>query len=99
MVLAAPGTVAAHASFTARLHLLTEAEGGRHSPVTDGYRPQFYLRTADVPGRLVLAAPAAPGDTVEVGVVLGSPAAVEPGLGFAVREGGRTVAAGTVLAV
>ena len=99
MVLAAPGTVAAHASFTARLHLLTEAEGGRHSPVTDGYRPQFFLRTADVPGRLVLAAPAAPGDTVDVGVVLGSPAAVEPGLGFAVREGGRTVAAGTVLAV
>jgi elongation factor Tu len=98
-VLVAPGSVAGHGSFTARLYLLTEAEGGRHKPVVDGYRPQFFLRTADVPGRLVLAAPAAPGDTVEAGVVLGSPAAVEPGLGFAVREGGRTVAAGTVLTV
>ncbi|MEU8245534.1 elongation factor Tu [Nonomuraea sp. NPDC048916] len=99
MVLAAPGSQRARRSFTARLYLLTPEEGGRRRPVASGYRPQFYLRTTDVPGELVLAGPARPGDTVEVTVELGKAVAVEPGLGFAIREGGLTVGAGTVLTV
>ncbi|GGO63981.1 elongation factor Tu [Nonomuraea cavernae] len=99
MVLAAPGSQRAHRTFTARLHLLTPEEGGRRRPVAPGYRPQFYLRTTDVPGQLLLDGPAQPGDTVEVTVELGKAVAVEPGLGFAIREGGLTVGAGTVLAV
>jgi elongation factor Tu len=100
MVLAAPGSLSAHSRFTARLYLLTGEEGGRTSAVASGYRPQFYLRTTDVPGRLDLPdGLALPGDTVEASVELGRPVALEPGLGFAVREGGRTVAAGTVLSV
>jgi elongation factor Tu len=101
MVLAAPGTQTAHRRFTARLHLLTAAEGGRRSPVASGYRPQFYLRTTDVPGRVELPGDglALPGDSVDVTVELGRPVALEPGLGFAVREGGLTVAGGTVLAL
>ncbi|WP_101789725.1 elongation factor Tu [Nonomuraea indica] len=99
MVLAAPGSRRAHRSFTARIRLLTAEEGGRRGPVAPGYRPQFYLRTTDVPGELVLDGPARPGDTVEVRVELGRPVAVEPGLGFAIREGGLTVGAGTVLTV
>ncbi|MBO3747665.1 elongation factor Tu [Streptosporangiaceae bacterium NEAU-GS5] len=100
MVLAAPGSQRAHHRFVARLHLLTADEGGRRSPVSTGYRPQFYLRTTDVPGRVELPGdgPALPGDSVEVTVELGRPVALEPGLGFAVREGGLTVAGGTVLA-
>ncbi|WP_084963544.1 elongation factor Tu [Thermoactinospora rubra] len=98
-VLAAPGTQRAHRVFTARLYLLTAEEGGRRKPVGPGYRPQFYLRTTDVPGRLDLDGEAQPGDTVEVRVELGKPVALEPGLGFAVREGGLTVGAGTVLKV
>lgn len=99
MVLAAPGSRRAHRSFTARIRLLTAEEGGRRGPVAPGYRPQFYLRTTDVPGELALDGPARPGDTVEVRVELGRPVAVEPGLGFAIREGGLTVGAGTVLTV
>jgi elongation factor Tu len=111
-VLAAPGSQTAHRRFTARVYLLTAAEGGRHTAVVSGYRPQFFLRTADVPGRMELtvleAGPgggsepgtelALPGDTVEVTVELGRPVAIEAGLGFAIREGGRTVGAGTVVA-
>ncbi|MFD9945207.1 elongation factor Tu [Nonomuraea sp. NPDC059023] len=99
MVLAEPGTQQARSSFTARVYLLTAEEGGRRKPVADGYRPQFYLRTTDVPGRIDLAAPAQPGDTVEVEVELGKAVALEEGLGFAIREGGLTVGAGTVVAV
>ncbi|MFI6901580.1 elongation factor Tu [Nonomuraea sp. NPDC050394] len=99
MVLAGPGTQRARSSFTARVYLLTAEEGGRRKPVADGYRPQFYLRTTDVPGRIDLAAPARPGDTVEVEVELGKAVALEEGLGFAIREGGLTVGAGTVVAV
>jgi elongation factor Tu len=99
MVLAAPGSQRARRSFTARIYLLTAGEGGRRGPVAPGYRPQFYLRTTDVPGELLLPAPAEPGDTVEVEVALGKAVAVEPGLGFAIREGGLTVGAGTVLTV
>ena len=99
MVLAAPGSQRARRSFTARLYLLTPEEGGRRRPVSPGYRPQFYLRTTDAPGELLLDGPARPGDTVEVAVELGKAVALEPGLGFAIREGGLTVGAGTVLTV
>ncbi|MFF9110282.1 MULTISPECIES: elongation factor Tu [unclassified Streptomyces] len=100
-VVAAPGSVVPRGRFTARLFLLPAREGGRTTPVATGYRPQFYLRTADVVGSLDLgeAALARPGDTVEVTVDLGRAVPLEPGLGFAVREGGRTVGAGTVTAV
>ncbi|HUR06743.1 MAG TPA: elongation factor Tu, partial [Nonomuraea sp.] len=97
--LAAPGSQRARRSFTARIYLLTPEEGGRRRPVASGYRPQFYLRTTDVPGELVLDDPAQPGDTVEVRVELGKAVPLEPGLGFAIREGGLTVGAGTVLDV
>ncbi|WP_037577953.1 elongation factor Tu [Phaeacidiphilus oryzae] len=102
MVVAAVGSVSVHTRCTARLHLLSAAEGGRRTPVTTGYRPQFYLRTGDVVGDITLGGGLArllPGETAEVSVVLGRPVPLEPGLGFAVREGGRTVAAGTVLEV
>ncbi|MFD1542776.1 elongation factor Tu [Nonomuraea guangzhouensis] len=99
MVLAAPGSQRARRSFTARIYLLTPEEGGRRRPVASGYRPQFYLRTTDVPGELLLDEAAQPGDTVEVRVELGKAVALEPGLGFAIREGGLTVGAGTVLDV
>ncbi|MBG0832533.1 elongation factor Tu [Planomonospora sp. ID67723] len=100
-VLAAPGSQTAHRRFTARVYLLTEAEGGRRTAVATGYRPQFYLRTTDVPGRMDLGGEglALPGETVEVTVELGRPVALETGLGFALREGGRTVGAGTVTAL
>ncbi|RJL29988.1 elongation factor Tu [Bailinhaonella thermotolerans] len=98
MVLAAPGTLSAHRRFTARLYLLTESEGGRHRPITSGYRPQLYLRTADVPGTLTLRDTdlALPGDTVVADIELAKPTAVDHDLGFALREGGRTVAAGVI---
>ncbi|MFI6318051.1 elongation factor Tu [Nonomuraea sp. NPDC050556] len=99
MVLAAPGSQRALRSFTARIYLLTPEEGGRRKPVGDGYRPQFYLRTTDVPGRIDLDAAALPGETVDVRVELGKAVALEDGLGFAIREGGLTVGAGTVTAV
>ncbi|MFI7149196.1 elongation factor Tu [Nonomuraea sp. NPDC050022] len=99
MVLAAPGSQRARRSFTARIYLLTPEEGGRRRPIASGYRPQFYLRTTDIPGQLLLDDPAQPGDTIEVRVELGKAVALEPGLGFAIREGGLTVGAGTVLDV
>ncbi|MBU2693972.1 MULTISPECIES: elongation factor Tu [Pimelobacter] len=100
-VLVAPGSVTPHARFRANLHALSTAEGGRHTPFAADYRPQFYFRTTDVSGGMDLGevAVVAPGDTVEVVVELGKPVAMEVGLGFAVREGGRTVAAGTVVAL
>ncbi|HEX4815276.1 MAG TPA: elongation factor Tu [Nonomuraea sp.] len=99
MVLAGPGSQRARTSFTARVYLLTAEEGGRRRPIASGYRPQFYLRTTDVPGELVLDGPGRPGDTVEARVRLGKAVALEPGLGFAIREGGLTVGAGTILTV
>ncbi len=99
MVLAEPGSQRERTSFRARVYLLTPEEGGRRRPIASGYRPQFYLRTTDVPGELLLDGPAEPGETVEVAVELGRPVALEPGLGFAVREGGLTVGAGTILSV
>ncbi|MET8769495.1 elongation factor Tu [Streptomyces sp. NPDC004658] len=100
-VVAAPGSVVPGRRFTARVYVLSAREGGRTTPVVSGYRPQFYIRTADVVGSVDLGevAVARPGDTVEMSVELGREVPLEPGLGFAVREGGRTVGAGTVVAV
>ncbi|MEV0443630.1 elongation factor Tu [Streptomyces spectabilis] len=100
-VVAAPGSVRPSRRFTAQVYVLSAREGGRTTPVTTGYRPQFYIRTADVVGDIGLgeAAVARPGDTVAMTVELGRDVPLEPGLGFAIREGGRTVGAGTVTAV
>jgi elongation factor Tu len=100
-VVAAPGSVTPSRRFTARARILSAREGGRRTPVATGYRPQFYIRTADVVGDVDLgeAGTARPGETVDMTVELGTAVPLEPGLGFAVREGGRTVAAGTVTAV
>ncbi|MFF1405677.1 elongation factor Tu [Streptomyces sp. NPDC058294] len=100
-VVTAPGSVVPARRFSARVYVLPGREGGRTTPVTTGYRPQFHLRTADVVGRVDLggAGVARPGETVEMSVELGREVPLEPGLGFAVREGGRTVGAGTVIAV
>ncbi|CAM5245143.1 elongation factor Tu [Streptomyces aurantiogriseus] len=100
-VVAAPGSVVPRRRFSAQVYVLSAAEGGRSTPVATGYRPQFYIRTADVVGDVDLgeAAVARPGDTVAMTVELGREVPLEPGLGFAIREGGRTVGAGTVIAV
>ncbi|MFC9160177.1 elongation factor Tu [Streptomyces fungicidicus] len=100
-VVAAPGSVVPSRRFTARVYVLSAREGGRATPVSTGYRPQFYIRTADVVGAVDLGgtAVARPGDTVTMTVELGRDVPLESGLGFAVREGGRTVGAGTVTAV
>ncbi|OHV37046.1 MULTISPECIES: elongation factor Tu [Pseudofrankia] len=100
-VLAAPGSVTVHQRFAARVHLLAPAAGGRRTAIASGYRPQFYLRTTDVVGEVDLGevGVALPGDTAEMTVRLGKPVPLEDGLGFAIREGGRTVGAGTVVAV
>jgi elongation factor Tu len=100
-VVAAPGSVVPSRRFTARVYVLSGHEGGRKTPLTSGYRPQFYIRTADVVGDVDLGATAVarPGETVSMTVELGRAVPLEPGLGFAVREGGRTVGAGTVTAV
>ncbi|MFH8486635.1 elongation factor Tu [Streptomyces longisporoflavus] len=100
-VVAEPGSVSPSRRFTARVYVLSTKEGGRSTPIATGYRPQFYLRTADVVGDVDLGAVAVarPGDTVTVTVELGRDMPLEPGLGFAIREGGRTVGAGTVTEV
>ncbi|MGW7268846.1 elongation factor Tu [Streptomyces sp. NPDC054842] len=100
-VVAAPGSVVPRRRFSARVYVLSTREGGRTTPVATGYRPQFYIRTADVVGDVDLgdAAVARPGDTVTMTVELGREVPLEPGLGFAIREGGRTVGAGTVTSV
>ncbi|MEU0333620.1 elongation factor Tu [Streptomyces sp. NPDC006193] len=100
-VVAAPGSVVPSRRFTARVYVLSGREGGRTTPVRSGYRPQFHIRTADVTGVVDLgeAGTARPGETVVMTVELGRAVPVEPGLGFAVREGGRTVGAGTVTSV
>ncbi|MGW1983007.1 elongation factor Tu [Streptomyces collinus] len=100
-VVAAPGSVVPSRRFSARVYLLSGKEGGRTTPVASGYRPQFYIRTAAVVGDIELTTVpvARPGQTVEMTVELGREVPLEPGLGFAIREGGRTVGAGTVLTV
>jgi elongation factor Tu len=100
-VVAAPGSVVPRSRFSAQVYVLSTREGGRSTPVATGYRPQFYIRTADVVGSVDLGetAVARPGETVTMTVELGRDMPLEPGLGFAIREGGRTVGAGTVTAL
>jgi len=101
-VLAAPGSIHPHTHFKAEVYVLTKEEGGRHTPFFPGYRPQFYIRTTDVTGAIVLPEDAEmvmPGDNVQMGVELITPVAIEEGLRFAIREGGRTVGAGVVTSI
>ncbi|MET9364225.1 elongation factor Tu [Streptomyces sp. NPDC006632] len=97
-VVAEPGSITPGRRFTAQVYVLSAREGGRSTPMATGYRPQFYIRTADVVGDVDLGelAVARPGETVTMTVELGRDTPLEPGLGFAIREGGRTVGAGTV---
>jgi elongation factor Tu len=102
MVLAQPGTITPHTEFTAQVYVLTKEEGGRHTPFFDGYRPQFYFRTTDVTGTVHLPEETKmvmPGDHTEMRVELIQPIAMEEGLRFAIREGGRTVGAGRVVKI
>ncbi|WP_033473338.1 elongation factor Tu, partial [Bordetella bronchiseptica] len=98
-VLAKPGSINPHTDFTAEVYILSKEEGGRHTPFFNGYRPQFYFRTTDVTGTIDLPADkemVLPGDNVSMTVKLLAPIAMEEGLRFAIREGGRTVGAGVV---
>ena len=101
-VLAKPGTIHPHTKFKGQVYVLKKEEGGRHTPFFNNYRPQFYFRTTDVTG--VIALPEGtemcmPGDNVEMDVELITPIAIEEGLRFAIREGGRTVGSGVVVKV
>jgi elongation factor Tu len=99
MVIAKPGSIKPHRHFKAEVYVLRKEEGGRHTPFVTGYRPQFYFRTTDVTGEIRLPSGVEmvmPGDNVNMEVVLVSPVAIEVGLRFAIREGGRTVGAGVV---
>ncbi len=99
MVLAKPGTITPHTRFQAEVYVLTKEEGGRHTPFFNGYRPQFYFRTTDVTGVVTLPEGlemVMPGDNVEVTIALIAPIAMDEGLRFAIREGGKTVGAGVV---
>ena len=101
-VLAKPGTVTCHSKFTAQVYVLTKDEGGRHTPFFNNYRPQFYFRTTDVTGVCELPAGTEmcmPGDNVEMTITLIHPVAMEQGLTFAIREGGRTVGSGRVATI
>jgi len=98
-VCAKPGTITPHTKFEAEVYILTKEEGGRHTPFFKGYKPQFYIRTTDVTGNIELPADVEmvmPGDKVNMNVTLGSPIAMDEGLRFAIREGGKTVGAGVV---
>jgi elongation factor Tu len=102
MVLAKPGTIKPHTKFKAEVYVLTKDEGGRHTPFFTKYRPQFYFRTSDVTGSITLpegVEMVMPGDNVSVDVELFAPVAMEKGLRFAIREGGRTIGAGRVAEV
>jgi elongation factor Tu len=101
-VLAKPGSITPHRKFQGEVYVLSKEEGGRHTPFFNGYRPQFYMRTTDVTGNVTLpegTEMVMPGDNVTVGIELITPVAVEEGLRFAIREGGRTVGAGVVTKV
>jgi elongation factor Tu len=101
-VLAKPGSIAPHTRFQAEVYVLGKEEGGRHTPFFPGYRPQFYIRTTDVTGSITLpegTEMVMPGDNVQMGVELITPVAIEEGLRFAIREGGRTVGAGVVTSI
>ena len=98
-VLSVPGSITPHTKFEAQVYVLSKEEGGRHTPFFKGYRPQFYVRTTDVTGEVTLpdgVEMVMPGDDVAVTVELISPVAMEDGMKFAIREGGRTVGAGVV---
>jgi elongation factor Tu len=98
-VLAKPGSITPHTAFESQVYVLAKDEGGRHTPFLNGYRPQFYLRTTDVTGEIQLpegTEMVMPGDNVNMNVELIAPIALEEGLRFAIREGGRTVGAGRV---
>jgi elongation factor Tu len=102
MVIAKPGSITPHTEFTAQVYVLKKEEGGRHTPFHNNYRPQFYLRTLDVTGEIQLpegTEMVMPGDDVEIRVKLIYPVAVNVGLRFAIREGGRTVGAGQVIKI
>ncbi|MEO0165762.1 MAG: elongation factor Tu, partial [candidate division WOR-3 bacterium] len=99
MVVAKPGTINPHRRFKAEVYVLKKEEGGRHTPFFNGYRPQFYMRTTDVTGVVKLpegVEMVMPGDNANLEVELIAPVAIEQGLRFAIREGGRTVGAGVV---
>jgi elongation factor Tu len=99
MVLAKPGSIKPHTKFNAEVYVLTKEEGGRHTPFFKGYRPQFYFRTTDVTGTCELPEGmemVMPGDNVQMTIELIIPVAMDEGLRFAIREGGRTVGAGVV---
>jgi elongation factor Tu len=101
-VLAKPGSIKPHTHFNAEIYVLTKEEGGRHTPFFNGYRPQFYFRTTDVTGVAELpegVEMVMPGDNIRINVKLITPIAIEEGLRFAIREGGRTVGAGVVTSV
>jgi elongation factor Tu len=101
-VLAKPGSIEPHAKFKAAVYALTKEEGGRHNPFFSGYRPQFYFRTTDITGTVTLPEDkqmVMPGDNTEITVELIHAIAMDPGLRFAIREGGRTVASGRVTEV
>jgi elongation factor Tu len=101
-VLAKPGSITPHTKFTAEIYVLSKDEGGRHTPFFQGYRPQFYFRTTDVTGSIELPAGTEmvmPGDNISITVALIQPIAMEEGLRFAIREGGKTVGAGVVAKV
>jgi len=98
-VLAKPGSITPHTIFNAEAYVLTKEEGGRHTPFFNGYRPQFYFRTTDVTGVVKLpegTEMVMPGDNINVEIELITPVAMDEGLKFAIREGGRTVGAGVV---
>jgi elongation factor Tu len=101
-VLAKPGSITPHTKFKASVYILKKEEGGRHTPFFNGYRPQFYFRTTDVTGIVTLpegTEMCMPGDNIEVSVELITPIAMDEGLRFAIREGGRTVGAGVVVGI
>ncbi|MDD3410361.1 MAG: elongation factor Tu, partial [Eubacteriales bacterium] len=100
--LAKPGSIHPHTHFTSQVYVLTKDEGGRHTPFFNGYRPQFYFRTTDVTGNIKLpdgVEMVMPGDNIDMEITLITPIAIEPGLRFAIREGGRTVGSGVVAKV
>jgi elongation factor Tu len=99
MVLAKPGSITPHTQFKGEIYVLSKEEGGRHTPFFNGYRPQFYFRTTDVTGSAKLpegTEMVMPGDNIQLEITLHTPVAMEKGLRFAIREGGRTVGAGTI---
>jgi elongation factor Tu len=101
-VLAKPGSITPHTKFKAEAYILTKEEGGRHTPFFSNYRPQFYFRTTDVTGTIALPTGTEmvmPGDNISMEVNLIAPIAMDEGLRFAIREGGRTVGAGVVASI